>query len=87
MEESSLVRRTEQLPRAIEGFPTGKRENIIHEIYQSEYTYVAGLEVLIDVSQAGIVVYCGAGIDILSLNESEQYRLMEPNGWSCLSLP
>ena len=56
IEESSLVRRTEQLPRAIEGFPTGKRENIIHEIYQSEYTYVAGLEVLIDVSQAGIVV-------------------------------
>lgn len=49
LEDTSRVRRTEQLPRSIEGFPTGKRENIIHEIYQSEYTYVAGLEVLIDV--------------------------------------
>ena len=52
IQKSSLVRRTEQLPRAIEGFPTGKRDNIIHEIYQSEYTYVAGLEVLIDVRLA-----------------------------------
>ena len=49
MEESGVIRTTEQLPYAIEGFPKGKRNQLVHEMYTSEFTYVQGLEVLIDV--------------------------------------
>ena len=54
MDDSGTIRTTEALPSEIQGFPKGKRNRVVHEIYQSEYTYVHGLEVLIDV---GVCMY------------------------------
>ena len=58
MEESGVIRRTEQLPYAIEGFPKGKRNQLVHEMYTSEFTYVQGLEVLIEVCMCIYICCC-----------------------------
>ena len=54
---AEMVKTTAALPRTLEGFPGGKRNNIIQEIYKTEYTYVNSLEVLIDVSQLMLVLH------------------------------
>jgi hypothetical protein len=55
MEESERIRQSKDLPGMIEGFPKGKRNSVVHEIYKSEYTYVQGLEVLIDVFKRPLI--------------------------------
>ena len=47
---------TRDLPHEIEGFPSGRRENYIHELYKTEYTYVNQLEVIIEVSHVTITI-------------------------------
>ncbi len=52
------VTSTSELPPRIPDFPEeGARNNVIHEIYTTEYTYVRSLEVLVDVRGRGIVLY------------------------------
>ena len=46
------VTSTTELPPRIPDFPAdGQRNQVIHELYSTEYTYVKGLEVLVDVSE------------------------------------
>ena len=46
------------LPRIISSLPNDKRHHILQEIYSSEWTYVNGLEIVVEVSVCVCVCVC-----------------------------
>lgn len=90
------VTSTTELPPRIPDFPTEGRLQVIHELYTTEYTYVKGLEVLVDVFKANLAPVMGdesshvfANVDnILAFNKGFiallHSRLMDWQEESCV---